>query len=156
VDAGTQYSPPDFPPTAKRSMTDIQAVARDDAALSEEKSGKGDGLEGTRTSTPPEPSLRQDPRPHTPTGQSSSEGAISTVSETSSLLNSPSKRAKGSSVPKVMPLDYMQCDVRDLGIVISDMLLELIRINDPLPVRNEQLTRYHSRYANYISSIDPS
>ena len=61
------------------------------------------------------------------------------------MLDSPSKRARGDSSAKVMPLDYMKADVRDLGIVIADMLMELIRINDPLPVRNEQLTRYHSR-----------
>lgn len=149
MDVGTQYSPPDLPPTAKRSMTDVEL---EDATADGEVEGV-DGLARTRTRTPPEPSLRQDPRPHTPTGQSSSSDAMSTVSETSSLLNSPSKRAKGDVVPKVMPLDYMQCDVRDLGIVISDMLLELIRINNPLPVRNEQLTRYHSRYVYHNPSI---
>jgi hypothetical protein len=94
---------------------------------------------------PPEPTLRQDPQPHTPTGTSSGSAPVSTASDTSSDIVSPTKRARGEASAKVMPLDYMKCDVRDLGIVIADMLMELIRINDPLPVRNEQLTRYHSR-----------
>jgi hypothetical protein len=47
-----------------------------------------------------------------------------------------------------MPKDYMLCDVRDLGHVIADMLMELVRINDPLPFKNSNLTRFHSRYVS--------
>ena len=150
VDVGTQYTPPDFPPTAKRSMTSTSTVSLDATATALDGS---DEIERTRTSTPPEPSLRQDPEPHTPTGTSNDSASASNVSETSSLLSSPSKRARGEASRKIMPLDYMKCDIRDLGIVISDMLLELIRINDPLPVRNEQLTRYHSRFVIPYTSL---
>jgi hypothetical protein len=146
VDVGTQYTPPDFPPTAKRSMTSTSTtVSQANTATADGTSELMSDLERTTTRTPPEPSLRQDPQPHTPTGTCSDSVPVSTASETSSILDSPSKRARGDSSVKVMPLDYMKADVRDLGIVIADMLMELIRINDPLPVRNEQLTRYHSR-----------
>jgi len=57
-----------------------------------------------------------------------------------------SKRSKGEPAAiKYMSADYMKADVRDLGAVIADMLMELVRINDPLPFKNEQLTRFHSR-----------
>ena len=151
VDVGTQYTPPDFPPTAKRSMTSTtstvsQAVPETSASLGDHEEVLQE-LETVATSTPQEPSLRQDPTPHTPTETSSESGAVSSVSETTSLLDSPTKRIRGDKPVKIMPLDYMKCDVRDLGIVIADMLLELIRINDPLPhLENKYLTRYHSRY----------
>lgn len=151
VDVGTQYTPPDYPPTSKRSMTSTSTVSHEISATSSAASDDVEPsheLEPVTSRTPPEPSLRQDPTPHTPTGTSSDSVPVSNASEASSIdLDSPTKRVRGESNVKVMPLDYMKCDVRDLGIVIADMLLELIRINDPLPVRNEQLTRYHSRYA---------
>jgi hypothetical protein len=46
----------------------------------------------------------------------------------------------------VLPRDYAQCNVTDLGILISDMLMELVRINDKIPLQDGQLTRFHSRY----------
>lgn len=47
---------------------------------------------------------------------------------------------------KVMPVRYETCDVKDLGVLISDMLMELVRLNDALPLQDGQLTRFHSRY----------
>lgn len=82
------------------------------------------------------------------------ESGVSTTSESSSsLLNtvpSPTKKNKLNSKDlKVMPKDYMSCDVKDLGIVIADMLMELIRLNDRLPPKEGFLTRFHSRYAEF-------
>jgi len=72
-----------------------------------------------------------------------------------STTGSPTKRIKGETrAAKVMPAEYMKCDVRDLGVVIADMLMELVRINDPLPFKNEQLTRFHSRAPPGISVHD--
>jgi hypothetical protein len=44
-----------------------------------------------------------------------------------------------------MPFLYELCNVKDLGILISDMLMELVRINDEQPLRDGTLTRFHSR-----------
>jgi hypothetical protein len=60
--------------------------------------------------------------------------------------SSPAKRARPQSgTLKVMPLRYETCDVKDLGVLISDMLMELVRLNDDMPLRDGQLTRFHSR-----------
>lgn len=45
---------------------------------------------------------------------------------------------------KIMPLKYETCNPKDLGYLISNMLMELIRLNDKLPL-NGRLTRFHSR-----------
>ncbi|KAF2633464.1 cyclin-domain-containing protein, partial [Macroventuria anomochaeta] len=55
---------------------------------------------------------------------------------------------------KVMPLKYETCDVKDLGVLISDMLMELVRLNDGYPLRDGQLTRFHSRAPPGISVRD--
>lgn len=60
--------------------------------------------------------------------------------------SSPAKRARPQDrTVKVMPLKYETCDMKDLGVLISDMLMELVRINDVRPLRDGQLTRFHSR-----------
>jgi hypothetical protein len=98
---------------------------------------------------PPEPTLRVNPQPHTPedrpvTGQGTVRNGEASASEAD--LGSPPKKARGHRAEdKVMPKDYMLCDVKDLGHVIADMLMELVRINDPLPFKNSNLTRFHSR-----------
>jgi hypothetical protein len=151
VDAGTQYTPPDYPPTAASSMSSASSahgeatttsIDTDDIIKTEEEA-----LEWAdpHSSRPSGPALGQDPQPRTPTGTLSGSAPLSNASGASSEILSPTKRARGEASAKVMPTDYMKCEVRDLGIVIADMLMELIRINDPLPVRNDQLTRYHSR-----------
>lgn len=61
-------------------------------------------------------------------------------------VSSPAKRPRPPSASiRVMPLKYETCDVRDLGVLISDMLMELVRLNDEFPLRDGQLTRFHSR-----------
>jgi hypothetical protein len=44
-----------------------------------------------------------------------------------------------------LPKKYADCDVADLGILISDMLMDLVRINDKIPLKDGSLTRFHSR-----------
>ncbi|KAL6708307.1 Pho80p cyclin [Coniothyrium glycines] len=68
---------------------------------------------------------------------------------------SPAKRARPQE-PNVqmMPLHYETCDVKDLGILISDMLMELVRLNDGYPLRDGTLTRFHSRAPPGISVRD--
>ena len=60
---------------------------------------------------------------------------------------SPAKRLRPPAANvKIMPLKYETCEVKDLGVLISDMLMELVRLNDGHPLRDGQLTRFHSRY----------
>ncbi|KAH8716960.1 cyclin-domain-containing protein [Phaeosphaeriaceae sp. PMI808] len=68
---------------------------------------------------------------------------------------SPAKRARPQDPnTRVMPFQYETCNVRDLGVLISDMLMELVRINDEQPLRDGTLTRFHSRAPPGISVGD--
>lgn len=75
----------------------------------------------------------------------------------------PSKKPRPADPEvKIMPLRYETCDTRDLVILISSMLMELIRYNDTIPlssgsgsdVSTSNLTRFHSRAPPGISVID--
>ncbi|KAF2744529.1 cyclin-domain-containing protein [Sporormia fimetaria CBS 119925] len=52
---------------------------------------------------------------------------------------------------KVMPWNYSNCDPKELGVLIAGMLMELVRLNDGLPLRQDHLTRFHSRAPPAIS-----
>jgi len=68
---------------------------------------------------------------------------------------SAAKRARnGDPSATVMPLKYETCNVKDLGVLISDMLMELVRLNDGIPLQDGQLTRFHSRAPPGISVKD--
>lgn len=80
-----------------------------------------------------------------------------TDADTSSHLadDSPAKKVRADTPPrKVVPSLYEECDVRDLVILISSMLLELISYNDAIPLRDGHLTRFHSRAPPGISVQD--
>ncbi len=67
---------------------------------------------------------------------------------------SPSKRprtAKGD--PKVVPQRYELCDVKDIVILIANMIAELIETNDNLPLRDIVLTRFHSRFVIHLTKV---
>ncbi len=53
-----------------------------------------------------------------------------------------------------MPILYQNCDPKDLGVLIANMLMELIRINDKIPLNDGKLTRFHSRAPPGISVKD--
>ncbi|ERF73986.1 hypothetical protein EPUS_03800 [Endocarpon pusillum Z07020] len=55
---------------------------------------------------------------------------------------------------KLMPMQYEHCDPKDLAVLISSMLMELIRYNDTIPLRDGALTRFHSRAPPTISVLD--
>jgi hypothetical protein len=75
------------------------------------------------------------------------DGVSPEVSTVLQVPASPAKRARPQNPSlKVMPLLYETCDAQDLGVLISDMLMELVRINDEQPLRDGTLTRFHSRY----------
>lgn len=54
----------------------------------------------------------------------------------------------------MMPREYATCNPKDLGVLISNMLMELIRLNDQIPLRDGRLTRFHSRAPPGISVSD--
>ncbi|KIV87083.1 hypothetical protein PV11_02653 [Exophiala sideris] len=70
-------------------------------------------------------------------------------------LQSPVKKARPDTPPvRLMPMLYENCNTRDLVVLISSMLMELIRYNDAIPLREGQLTRFHSRAPPGISVLD--
>jgi hypothetical protein len=112
---------------------------------------------------PPEPSLRVDPQPVVPVQNAQPQGRRVPTESSQTVLgsqavpqeasavvqepSSPAKRARPQDPSlRVMPFLYEMCDVKDLGVLISDMLMELVRINDEQPLRDGTLTRFHSRY----------
>ncbi|EUC38503.1 hypothetical protein COCCADRAFT_783 [Bipolaris zeicola 26-R-13] len=120
---------------------------------------------------PPEPQLRESPqsaaparnalvsaRPASRDGMPPAVEPGSIAPDASTVLRvpeSPAKRARPEEPNlKVMPLQYETCDVKDLGMLISDMLMELVRLNDGYPLRDGTLTRFHSRAPPGISVRD--
>ncbi|CAD6587747.1 MAG: hypothetical protein ASARMPREDX12_002990 [Alectoria sarmentosa] len=136
VDAGTQYSPPTAP------MPDPPR-----------KAGKRRGTPSPPRPLlpPPEPALEpQIPskRAAEPAIDPQIASASSTTlakSSSSSQASSPKRARHPRPVVKLMPLQYETCDVKDLVLLISNMLLELIKFNDEIPLKDGRLTRFHSR-----------
>lgn len=129
---------------------------------------------GAKLSIPSEPNPRIDPIP------SATHIDNSKISESSNTATSPqgasqvppepqearsafdapdtgsSKRPRPNhpGTVKIMPRAYETCNPRDLGVLISNMLMELIRLNDQIPLRDGRLTRFHSRAPPGISVSD--
>ncbi|KAH7073544.1 cyclin-domain-containing protein [Paraphoma chrysanthemicola] len=173
VDVGTQYTPPGFPPTYQLptlvSKETVEIAPLNTLSITSTQQGET-SAEPVATE-PPEPSLRVDPQPVAPAQhaqpqvrRASKESLRSVVEqdgvpkEASAVLQvppSPAKRARPQEPNvRVMPLHYETCDVKDLGVLISDMLMELVRINDEQPLRDGTLTRFHSRAPPGISVRD--
>lgn len=177
IDAGTQYTPPGYPPTARWPVPSVPSshldnITRSTKAITfaapnpmqvphstttpskrREPEPEHEHDASTATDTPvhpAEPNPRVTPSPHLSLVPSAS--TIASTSRNSSD-SSPSKRAKANGTKKVLPANYAECDVTDLGILISDMLMELVRINDKIPLRDGQLTRFHSRYVQFVQKI---
>lgn len=69
--------------------------------------------------------------------------------------HSPVKKPRPDApAVRKMPLQYEDCNTRDLVVLISSMLMELIRYNDAIPLREGHLTRFHSRAPPGISVLD--
>ncbi|KAL5376719.1 hypothetical protein DPSP01_010265 [Paraphaeosphaeria sporulosa] len=173
ADAGTQYSPDGYPPTY-RPHPPQTAPAAPSTQLSQPTVPieRRDFSAEVTITEPPEPSLRVDPQPAAPAQSTQPTRAASRDKEKApapvlqtprqseadaapAAQSSPAKRARPQSEDlKVMPLKYETCDVKDLGVLVSDMLMELVRLNDDMPLRDGQLTRFHSRAPPAISVKD--
>jgi hypothetical protein len=167
ADAGTQYSPDGYPPTARHRST---APELQDPELAAGSRKRKEGVEsgsphmnasnhsgGTESTPPAEPAVREDPNaahnklPERPAGQQSEpQEARSTHGHSSA----PKRPRADSEAAKIMPRAYETCNPKDLGVLISNMLMELIRLNDQIPLRDGRLTRFHSRAPPGISVAD--
>ncbi|KAI5800366.1 cyclin-domain-containing protein [Peziza echinospora] len=72
----------------------------------------------------------------------------------SSSTSSSPKRPRTDMQIKLLPPLYQHCETADLVILISDMLGELVGINDKIPLSTGGLTRFHSRAPPTISIPD--
>lgn len=170
VDAGTQYTPPDYPPTFQPSSS--APPNSKTSACEPTRSPQSTRTRAKRRETsdpvvtePPEPQLRAGPQkpPITQDVDPPSQGSVgggaqqagqqqtgqaesgdTTLNRQSSSSSSKRARPQNPSV-KVMPLKYETCDIKDLGVLVSDMLMELVRLNDGIPLQDGRLTRFHSR-----------
>lgn len=138
VDAGTQYSPPAVPmPDPPRKAGKRRATPSPPR----------------QPLPPPEPTLEPQPLSKRaaeasadPQIASASSNTLPNSSSSSSSQGSSPKRARHPRPTiKLMPLQYETCDVKDLVLLISNMLLELIKFNDEIPLKDGRLTRFHSR-----------
>ncbi len=162
VDASTQYSPPT---QQKAAQTPTSTIAGLKLSEGEDEPPKTVPLpsaakrsDGTAAS-PPKPEntpastqiKRHAPEPVGLT-QSNVNGA---EPEEAAITQSPVKKARPDAPPvRIMPLQYENCNTRDLVVLIASMLMELIRYNDAIPLKDGQLTRFHSRAPPGISVLD--
>lgn len=176
VDAGTQYSPDGYPPTAGHKLAaGAGKPPGGDAVTTSLKRRKG--------SVTSESGSASDISSESMTASSVADGAASRVSAKLQTADSAAQTAATvtpapsqpqlqearsthghSAAPKrarpepgslkVMPVKYETCNPKDLGVLIANMLSELIRINDHIPLRDGRLTRFHSRAPPGISVSD--
>ena len=173
VDASTQYSPP-----AQTAVTVIDAEKLlsnvTDLQLSGsrhfQRAGRGNACilneQGTQVDARmPVPEVQAVPDGGAAAGakRGTSDLASAPASESQTSLEdelhveeSPSSKRQRPATPAVrlMPMQYETCDPRDLVILISSMLMELVRYNDAIPLRDGHLTRFHSRAPPGISVLD--
>lgn len=167
--AATQQQQP--PGSAGSAAKKRKEVTRSESPPTQPMSGATSSSGSTSSaprSVPAEPRLRVPPSPTTAKTQdgasdslpsrSADAGASSEPQEARSTAghSSAPKRARpdDSAEMKVMPLRYETCNPKDLGVLISNMLMELIRLNDQIPLRDGRLTRFHSRAPPGISVSD--
>ncbi|MCJ1288111.1 hypothetical protein MMC26_007466 [Xylographa opegraphella] len=154
VDAGTQYSPP-LSPSADPSVETSPVRGK-------RKERSTSPLTGA---APREPHLLPQmtaERSHTPPPSSTCPGTASSTTlansvaaaSSSSQGSSPKRARPPKTAAKIMPARYETCDVKDLVLLISNMLMELIRFNDEIPLKDGRLTRFHSRAPPGISVVD--
>jgi hypothetical protein len=168
VDASTQYSPPDAP----RSAASIKTPSPKVEILQLKESAPP----GSLSDVPAPPSFTerimsspsgQVKEPHIDSSDSSTASSkrnaaepveregeeVDAVDAPEATQSSPKRPRKIEEV-KIMPMQYEKCNPRDLVVLISSMLMELIRYNDGIPLRDGHLTRFHSRAPPGISVQD--
>ncbi|KAK5462650.1 Pho80p cyclin [Exophiala xenobiotica] len=177
VDAATQYSPPEQKaPASPSTNIPTSTIAGLQLSETEELKSRASGRDRTapQRSTAAHPTdaaalARIEDTPIQPAAPSQTKRSADEPAEqppspptsngdiptTNTVLQSPVKKARPDAPPvRIMPLLYETCNTRDLVVLISSMLMELIRYNDAIPLREGQLTRFHSRAPPGISVLD--
>jgi hypothetical protein len=151
-DSSTQYTPCGYPPTAHKHPT--RAVGEEDG-----KRASGVEMQDASSAEPPQSERHSGRIDDTsaelsaglrvkeglafrPTEKDRSNTPLSSV--VAALPSSP-KESRTRQRAKSMPEDYMKCNPLELGVVVADMLVELIQINDEVLPKAGILTRFHSR-----------
>ncbi|KAH7046671.1 cyclin-domain-containing protein [Macrophomina phaseolina] len=154
-DAATQYTPTDYPPTFRPTQGKRQSSSSADPSH-QSRAKRRETFADTDTATtdgPQEPQPRETPQPATFSATIQQDAAAEALPQRQDAAPPPQPTPLNSNV-KIMPVKYETCDVKDLGVLISDMLMELVRLNDGLPLQDGQLTRFHSRAPPSISVRD--
>ncbi|KAK3065761.1 hypothetical protein LTS18_002426, partial [Coniosporium uncinatum] len=176
VDAGTQYSPDGFPPTAPRSKTQTATTA---TPITSQQPPKRIKTEDTpqlslpadivktkvrRREEPfavaktegPEPAVEAGgPVPPSRQPNLTHNARVNTAGANVPVENNAAKRARpGSTSEKVMPQKYETCDVKELGVLMANMIMEIIAINDNIELEDGKLTRFHSRFVRFIACTE--
>lgn len=173
VDAATQYSPPEpeiNPPSNQTPTTTIaglQLSEKDEQTSKSSAPALPPAQREPPQAPPPEPARstqRPEPAPsQVQTKRQAVDPAVSSPPTTNGIEgdegdlshHSPVKKARPDAPPiRMMPALYETCNTRDLVVLISSMLMELIRYNDAIPLREGHLTRFHSRAPPGISVLD--
>lgn len=178
MDAGTQYSPDGYPPTyshqgnppSRVTVLHNATTTLDSPSTSKKRkevdpphsmstSATSSTTSSGRLASPNEPDVRRDPSaPQSGVLQSSSTDLPPTELQEARSTHGHSSNPKRSKPEpgntKIMPLLYQNCNAKDLGQLIANMLMELLRLNDRIPLRDGRLTRFHSRAPPGISVSD--
>ena len=161
VDASTQYSPPNQQKTAQTPTSTIAGLhlSEDDdqaakiTSLSAPAKRRDAAVSTAESSDVPTQSKRHAAEVADADAQPGSGGVDGEA--VSSAQQSPVKKARPETPPvRMMPIQYENCNTRDLVVLIASMLMELIRYNDAIPLKDGQLTRFHSRAPPGISVLD--
>ncbi|KAK7720143.1 Pho80p cyclin [Botryosphaeria dothidea] len=155
----TEYTPTDYPPTFRPTQGKRQSSASADPSHQSRAKRRETfaDAEAATTEGPQEPQPRVTPQPATFSTTVQRDAATAGQQQQQQQQQDdappPQPQPLDPNV-KVMPVKYETCDVKDLGVLISDMLMELVRLNDGLPLQDGQLTRFHSRAPPSISVRD--
>ncbi|KAJ9602011.1 Pho80p cyclin [Cladophialophora chaetospira] len=160
VDASTQYSPPGQQKAVETPTTTIAGLKLSEPEDLPPNAAPLPNTTKRRDATAPSQAKAQAPvstqakRHAEPAGETEPE-VDGVEAEEKSSEHSPVKKARPDAAPvRVMPLQYENCNTRDLVVLIASMLMELIRYNDAIPLKDGQLTRFHSRAPPGISVLD--
>ncbi|KAL9533852.1 Nuc-1 negative regulatory protein [Sphaerulina musiva] len=183
VSTGTQYSPDGLPPTAGPKLaaavgkppgsttsgsgggggsgSGIGVRKRKESSRSPDSSPDLMSSTGASTGAPPRAQRETDEDPPRSDPARSRSGSASAFSpqlqearSTHGHSAAPKRQKAEPGSLKIMPLSYELASTKDLGVLVANMLMELIRINDQIPLRDGRLTRFHSRAPPGISVSD--
>ncbi|GME60994.1 Cyclin-like protein [Neofusicoccum parvum] len=150
------YTPPDYPPTFRPTQGKRQSSASVDPSQQSRAKRRETfaDAEAATTEDPQEPQPRVTPQPATFSSAIQRDSASEEQEQQPQHNEAAAPPQPLDPNAKAMPVLYETCDVKDLGVLISDMLMELVRLNDGLPLQDGQLTRFHSRAPPSISVRD--